>query len=212
MKNKTAISINFLKLRRRIVLLSGLSMLCFQAANAQSILTRLAASATNGTVSIDWVIGIGNTCNGVVILHSIDSVNFSPVGEIKGVCGSSSYAVSYNFQHTNPIKNRTNYYRLALGGTGFSDLISVVVIEVNAGYLLFQNPVSNVATIYFSNENKKQYFLSVYNLNGSLISTFQSTESYFQFPVNDFLNGQYLFSIALLNATPDSKGKFIVQH
>ncbi|MBP7388756.1 MAG: hypothetical protein KA841_00050 [Chitinophagales bacterium] len=169
-------------------------------------------SENSGRVSLDWQIGAGNTCNGTIILHSIDSVEFNPIGEIVGICGSTTEPTNYTFNHSNPQKNRTNYYRLMFGGTGLSQTISIRVIDIPVGYLLGQNPFSNFATIYFANENKKFYRLSVYALNGNLLLTTETTLNSFQFSTQEFINGQYLFSIGLSSSSPDIKGKFLIQH
>ncbi len=72
----------------------------------------------NGKVYLNWSIVSGSTCNGIQIYRSTDSVMFTQVGNIPGICGSSSSAISYNFIDDNPVKNKVNYYRLELGNNG----------------------------------------------------------------------------------------------
>ena len=71
----------------------------------------------------------------------MDKINFNQIGEISGICGSKFEKISYSFEHPNPIKNRINYYRLALGGLGFSDTISIEILDFKYGYQVRPNPM-----------------------------------------------------------------------
>ncbi|MGY8927636.1 MAG: hypothetical protein ACKVJC_10130, partial [Flavobacteriales bacterium] len=55
----------------------------------EDVISHFSATEFNGKVLLTFAITQGNTCNGVVILHSTDSVNFTQVESIEGICGSS---------------------------------------------------------------------------------------------------------------------------
>ena len=48
-------------------------------------------------VQLNFTIKAGNTCNGIEIFRSPDSVNFSLIGDIQGVCGSTDRKGDNNF-------------------------------------------------------------------------------------------------------------------
>ena len=80
------------------------------------IVDRFDVFEASGKVYVSCVISSGSTCNGVDVLCSEDSTNFITVGQIGGVCGSSSEPIAYNFIDENPIRNKRIYYKLELGG------------------------------------------------------------------------------------------------
>ena len=95
------------------------------SAQNEDVIEYLNASEFNGKVLLSWSIMQGNTCNGIQILHSTDSINFSQISSIEGICGSTQQSISYSFTDLSPEKNANNYYRLQLGGLGFSWIVSV---------------------------------------------------------------------------------------
>ena len=88
-------------------------------AQRHPILGKFYLSENKGTVDLHWSIMEGSTCNGIQIYRSNDSIQFSKIGEISGVCGSISEEQSYTFSDVNPFRNQVNYYRLELGIHGF---------------------------------------------------------------------------------------------
>ena len=119
----------------------------------EDVIEYLHASEFNGKVLIAWAITQGNTCNGVIVLHSTDSVNFNQIGSIEGICGSTAESIEYDFTHITPEKNAINYYRLSLGGIGFSWIVSAEVIDMGANTSLVRpNPISENSELLFDNE------------------------------------------------------------
>jgi hypothetical protein len=49
----------------------------------------------NKEVLMYWTIDSGPTCNGITVWHPTDSLNYKEIGNIVGICGSSSS--SWNF-------------------------------------------------------------------------------------------------------------------
>ena len=92
---------------------------------AQNALDRFTAQQVNNEVLLNWTIKSGFTCNGIEILSSSDSLNFTNIGKIEGICGAVDEPISYTFSHKAPAQNKINYYRLELGGVGSTEIISV---------------------------------------------------------------------------------------
>ena len=194
-------------------------LLCFllQAATANvfaqhnPILDNFTVFENNGKVYLNWAIISGSTCNGIQIFRSTDSINFTQVGSIAGICGNSSKAVSYNFTVNNPEKNKINYYRLELGNNGSSEILSVEIIDIESGYQIRPNPVIGKVKIYFDNNTEFQHRLFIYNLNGIQIFSSTTKEDFFELNTETFLSGIYLFTISTKGNLPKATGKLMVQ-
>ena len=92
-------------------------------------------------IILKWGITGGNTCNGILINHSIDDINYEQVGEIPGICGSQIAEVPYTFIHDTPVNGQKNYYKLELGLQGSSTPLIITYFNTGEnGYLLFPNP------------------------------------------------------------------------
>lgn len=191
-----------------------LVLIAFQpkaVAQNEDVISGLTASEFNGKVLLTWAIKQGNTCNGIQILRSIDSVNFSPIGSINGVCGSTLEEVPYEFTDVSPIKNTINYYRLSLGGIGFSWIVNAEVIDVSANnYLLRPNPISDSSELYFPNDAKNQIELKVYNSSGQeVLSQFTIEEKIILYKT-DFASGVHFFILFDQIKNSKIKGRFVV--
>jgi len=184
----------------------------FSIARSQSILSRFSITEESGMITLFWQIEGGKSCNGITIQHSLDSINFSQIGSIEGVCGGSSAPTNYNFKHNNPAKNKINYYRLLLGNINPSQTIFKLVIDIKNGYLIQQNPVSEIANIFFENDKSSLLEILIYNINGQLIFNSQTKENMFQINTSNFINGQYLFVLNSIKDNTHFQGKFIVLH
>lgn len=142
------------------------------SAQNEDVISGLDANELNGKVLLTWSIKQGNTCNGINILRSTDSINFIFVGSINGVCGSSSAELPYEFTDLNPVKNKRNYYRLSLGGIGFSWIVSAEVIDVNSNnYMLRPNPIGDSSELHFKNDGSNTVEFIVYNEMGSKVKS-----------------------------------------
>lgn len=167
----------------------------------------------NGKIFLSWTIASGSTCNGIQILRSVDGKQFYEIGNIAGVCGNSSSPSQYDFTDTTPVKNSINYYRLELGGSGSSQILSVEIIDItNGGYQIRSNPIRTSAKIYFDNNSKKLHQLLLFNTTGLHTITLSSKEDFFLLNSSNFINGCYVFTILDSENTMKAKGKFIIQH
>jgi hypothetical protein len=164
--------------------------------NSQTILDEFSIDVTQGQVLLAWTIKSGSLCNGIQIYRSIDSLNFSEIKNIDGICGDLSSPVYYTYTDQNPIQNETNYYKLALGGEGESDILGIEVLFVPANsYLLRPNPISGTADLYFENANNENIELKIYDDLGSVIHKKSTNTNRFILDSSMISTGLYYFTI-----------------
>lgn len=182
-------------------------------AQSHPILGKFYISDSEGDVYLNWSIIAGSTCNGIQIYRSTDSISFSQIGEIAGVCGSVGFEQPYDFTDNNPVKNKVNYYRLELGNQGFSQILSVEIIDIESnGYQIRPHPANSETVIYFDNNTKQEQQLTLYNMNGIVVFTTITNEDFFQLNTSLLQSGLYLFTISLSGNLPTAQGKLLVQH
>lgn len=117
-------------------------------AQETTILDNFTAIKNDGKIYLRWVITSGRTCDGTRIYRSGEQIHFTQIGDISGICGSSTSPVPYDFIDENPLKNQRNYYRLESGNNGFSEIVSLESIGFeNKGYQVRPNPVITQAQI-----------------------------------------------------------------
>ena len=146
-----------------------------------------------------------------MILHSTDSVNFTQVESIEGICGSSQAQIEYDFTHLDPEKNVVNYYRLSLGGIGFSWIVSAEVIDLGVNKVLLRpNPIAEGSELFFDNETNSLINLRIYSSAGILIKSEQTTSELFILNGSEFESGMYFYTINPEGINPEVKGRFIV--
>lgn len=163
---------------------------------AHPILDNFYLIESNGSVILNWTIKGGSTCNGIQIYRSTDSLNFIQVGDIAGVCGSSSASQPYDFTDNSPVKNKVNYYKLELGQEGFTSVISIEIIEVGKnGNQVRPNPAKDNARIYFTNEKHVTSNLFLYNTSGTVLLKQTSDFDYFDLDLTGIDAGTYVFVI-----------------
>lgn len=178
-----------------------------------TILKSFNLSQIDESVFLRWTILEGETCNGIKIHRSTDSLNFQQIGEIAGVCGSPDFAQSFEFIDTHPEKNKTNFYKLELGNTGFSDVRSIDIIALNEdGVLILPNPASESTTVYFKNEYNSPHTFRLFTDSGTQILELEGKTKSFLIITSNLNAGIYIFTIS----DPDHKssvgGKISVVH
>jgi hypothetical protein len=176
------------------------------------ILGSFSANDNNGEVYLSWSIVAGSTCNGISILRAGDGIDFKEIGNIAGVCGSSSSEVNYSFTDTNPLKNAVNYYRLELGFSNFSQIISIEIIDIESnGYQVRPNPSTDFSTIYFENSKRQEYQFELHNLAGMQVMSSLTKDDFIQVNSSILGSGVYFFKISLPANLPKVKGKMMVE-
>ena len=194
----------------KIVLLLVLSALGLKAQQT-AILSTFNGVESNGKVQLSWQIIAGSTCDGIRIFHSTDSINYTQVGEIIGVCGSFTEPVNYSFTHDMPHQNGRNYYRLQLGTLGKSPTVVVSLVDTkSAGYQIRPHPVNGAAMLYFENPNQQPHTLTVYNISGRQVEKYYTPTNAFYIQPEGAANGLYLFTIADDKENIKLKGKLLI--
>lgn len=192
------------------IILFFLNVLAAEAQVGDTIVN-FRAEELNGNVYLTWSIKQGFTCNGVDVYRSVDSVNFTKIGDIEGICGSTAASIAYDFTDQFPEKNTRNFYRLSLGGLLNSHAISIDIIDISANkYLVVPNPVNFKSTLYFENAASVICELTIMDERGVQIISETSTGETFQLRASDYAGGVYWFKIAYANDNPPIIGRFLV--
>jgi len=172
---------------------------------------RFLGTASNGRVFLDWTMNFGETCNGIDITRSADSLNFTRIGGIQGICGSPTDTVSYSFLDESPLPNKTNYYRLSLGNLGLSQVIAVDVIDLKGkNSQVRPNPITNLGRIYFSNERKRNHTLEIISPDGQIQNRISGREEFFTLNASLLKQGPYIFRILDEDNQQVSTGRFVI--
>lgn len=159
-------------------------------------LNRFNAQHREGIVYLDWVMASGSICLGINIEKSEDSVNFTEIGNIGGICGSLANPMAYAFQDETPIFNKKIYYRLSFPNLGHSELISIVVIDVKKHhYEVNPNPSSGASKINFYNPKGELHHIKILNLSGLQIAELDTTNEVFDIDSGLLGAGIYQFMI-----------------
>lgn len=205
---------NIIHIREITLILCALLLLTGTSLWAQKTISLgyFGASEKNGEVVLSWSIEKGNTCNGISIHRSTDQINFDKIGDLFGVCGSSSKTLYYSFIDEQPEENKTNYYHLRFGSIESSKIITLDIINIkNKNYSIRPHPIINNGKIYFKPSNNKAHQLSVYDLNGKKILHALSEGESFDINLSNFGSGLYLFTISTEAGLILTNGKIITR-
>lgn len=177
------------------------------------VLQKFTVESINGKAYLNWTIEAGGTCNGIGILRSSDTSNFSQIGVLEGICGSLSFPTNYTFTDESPLENKVNYYKLDLGGNGFSQIVGVEVIIIGEeNFVLFSNPVIERSTLHFKNETNQLAELKVYDQEGGVcLMKSTSTDKFIIDRIEFSKKGVYLFTISITENEKALVGKLIIQ-
>ena len=150
-----------------------ISSQCF---SQSSFLQEFSGSQIENSIHLSFTISSGITCLGIDIERSVDSINFTRIGTIGGVCGSTSDDITYSFNDTSPLTNQVNYYRLLLGQVGYSTTIRVQYIDYNQGAVVLPNPLTDAANIYFPNVNNQTFHFKLFDSSGRVTLSLQTRD------------------------------------
>jgi hypothetical protein len=177
----------------------------------EDVVLNLSPNEFNGKVLLTWSVTQGNTCNGITILHATDTNNYSQIGTIEGICGSTAETIAYDFTHDSPSVNQTNYYRLSLGGIGFSYAVHLEVIDAgDQTYIVSPNPVSDESQLIFDNENQENVTITFFNERGEIVHEESSSEQTVSINRASFTQGVYFFVLKSEGVMEAFSGRFVV--
>lgn len=172
---------------------------------------RFSATEVGGNVFLEWTMDLGQTCNGIDITRSTDGIDFSPIGNIQGICGSPFDTVSYSFIDESPILNQINYYRLTLGNLGPSQTLSVEIIDLEGtGYQVRPNPMVGIGRIYFDNDRNEEHRLLLISINGAALKQLTTRNDFFDLNGSDLPAGIYIFRIESDDGSTKVASKLVV--
>lgn len=167
----------------------------FHGASAQGILAAYTATPFNDGVLISFVMRGGYTCNGINIERSEDSLHFSVIGDIEGVCGSPDFDVSFSFIDTKPFANRNNFYRLDMKQLGYSPVLKVFFVRLDSnGTLLLPNPCNENCRLYFYNPKREKIIIELFQ-DGRIIESAITEENFFNWDLERFSPGTYVYRL-----------------
>ena len=194
-----------------LLLLTLLTISLASIAQDGRIQLRFSATETNGKVFLDWTMNFGQTCNGIDITRSSDSLNFTSIGSILGICGSPTDTVRYSFVDESPLPNQTNHYRLSLGNLGPSQVVSIEVINLEGSSTQVRpNPITSIGQIFFSNERRRPHTLEIVSYNGQVKERLISREEFFRIDGALLNQGVHVFRILDEDSEVVSTGKLVV--
>ena len=186
--------LNYLKLI--IILISFLKFSSLFSQTGSISLDFFDIKQYNGNVYVDITLSQGNTCNGIIIQRSLDTIYFQNIAQFEDICGNTSSPTSYNFLDENPILNQTSYYRAKFGNNIYSEIIEILIIDSqNNEYQLRPHPANNETTLYFNNQPGVSYELMLFSVDGIKIRTSKSSTNKFFIETSTLNNGFYIFLI-----------------
>jgi len=153
-------------------------------------------------VEVRFAIRGGASCNGVDLERSVDSLSYSLVAFIPGVCGGSAFTEYYDILDAEPIVGQKVFYRLKLGGQGYSEPRAFTFIRLGDGVTVFPNPTSDVVRIKLDNPGSIPWSVAVHFGDGRLYKEFNfSGGDEALFSVAEWSSQVYFLRIAIGEST-----------
>ncbi len=109
---------------------------------------------TNNLVGLRFTVSKGNACTGYNIFHSTDSLNFNPIYQYAGICGSTTKDEQFSYTHQNPALDVVNYYQVELIPADRSKILRIFVSQTpQISVIPFPNPTKDILNIKIVNTN-----------------------------------------------------------
>ncbi len=186
---------------RQLITMKRLSLLFFLSLSwsmlqAQSMpLSQFSGFQQGTSIQLSFTISGGNTCQGIEIQRSADSIHYMAIGSIPGICGSIEKEESYFFEDMAPLENQVNHYRLLLGQLGYSATIAVPFYQFDDGLLLFPNPALDQAMVYYYNEKNELFDIGIFDTTGRLYRLISTRDDSVPLIVAELPAGIYLVTV-----------------
>jgi hypothetical protein len=143
-------------------------LISFSTAAQEVIYKDFNVYSANGKIYITCTIQGGNTCNGITLYRSEDSLQFDILEHLPGTCGNTDYDQKYTFTDHNPIKNKRSWYRLYLGGQGYTEALGTEYYDVSSG-ILIRRIHENTYQLHLNNPLRNNYLFNLYTITGQLL-------------------------------------------
>jgi hypothetical protein len=155
-----------------IALLLSLSMI----SSGQAFFKNFDVRQFADSVSIDWTISAGNSCNNMEVQRSEDSINFQRIAIFSGVCGNEEVDELYGFFDKGPFDlAKEYYYRIwASNGLVISDVVAIRYFYLPENIvILAPNPADGDVAMLFNNPENKAHKLTIFDLSGRQVLTIE---------------------------------------
>jgi hypothetical protein len=147
-------------------------------------------------VVLRWVMHGGNTCQGMKINRAENEVDFSQIGIISGICGSTDSDEQYTYVDSNATPNIINYYRIGFGTQGLSDSEGIFFEQFGGGdILVLPDPINDRTRVLFSNNQHYVAMLRVVNRNGTVFREITSKDEEIIVNMSGWKEGLYYFQL-----------------
>ncbi|MDQ3101525.1 MAG: T9SS type A sorting domain-containing protein [Bacteroidota bacterium] len=196
---------------RSFLLLIGSVVISVQA-NAQEhpFISEFNLSETANAVDLEWTMVAGNTCVGITILRSLDSLYFEPVGSIEGICGNIIAPVGYQFTDATAPELSILFYRLELGSAGSSSIQKIELQRLRSSEHRFQpSPVSDQGEILLNVDPQIPVQIDLFNVLGEQVGQVNGRGGRHIIEVLGWDQGLYIYQVSIEGKR--SSGKFVVQ-
>ncbi len=177
-----------------IILLSSSTLTIF--GQSHYLLSSFQAEKSGNRVILNWSIKQGNSCIGINILRSNDTINFKEIGNIQGICGSPDFEQRYTFVDDKPFPNQINYYKLELGFSGQTNPpMAVECISLGEQKTkVIPNPNNGFGTIYFDNPNNESVQILIHDSHGRYVDSYRTQSNQIIFDLTPDIIGLIAFN------------------
>jgi hypothetical protein len=160
------------------------------------------ALENNGQVILNWATGSETNNEAFYIEHSLDGQKFNTIGKIEGA-GNSQIIKEYQYKDDNP-HNGINYYRLRQqdfdGSIEYSAVVSTFIGKKDEAIVIYPNPTSESAFVYFQNElSTSPDEVVLYNALGTIVKVYKgqdlNTDGNLNIDMSDLNSGTYFLNI-----------------
>jgi hypothetical protein len=160
------------------------------------------AVPVNNFVKVSWTTTSELNNDYFLVQKSIDGVNWSNIGTVKGA-GNSEKLVKYSFNDMNPV-NGVQFYRLQqFDINGESEFTSVVPVRFNTNsnnetVTVYPNPATgNTLNVNINSNDEGNANVSIINNLGQKVLEFNNlTGTAFTFDINDLASGIYTVQVS----------------
>jgi hypothetical protein len=171
----------------------------------------LSLLGNDNQVFLNWTMRAGNTCNGIRIFHSIDSLNFQNIGQINGICGSADESISYSFTDESPQLNQENFYFIEMGSLGNSKIAKITVYDFLNRNVIIQSGNEGNIQFVFDNPMQEEFQFQVWDMQGKLQVIESNVASKIALQTENLNPGLFGYRIFFPKAKRTLVGKFSVR-
>jgi hypothetical protein len=144
-------------------------------------------------VKLHWVTANNNDNVKYIIQRSKNGVDFSDIGNVRGVSNKNDYSFIDNNLFVG-----NNFYRIIAEEAGTILKSSIILIKYSkeAKFLVIHsNPVNDVLKFSVKNSKTKDFVFNIFNINGMLLFSNKINSSYNEIPLNKLVKGTYVLEV-----------------